>query len=89
MTDHATALLPVREVAEQDYILVTALANVRAAQHLAVALLPGVDGVFSSDEVREVLIRLARIQAKLTFKMGTTDERDLELAFGPKPKAGG
>lgn len=88
MDDAVKALLPVHRVSEQDYALVTTLCAVRSALHFASRLYPVVDGVFSADEINDVLSRLARIEAKLTFKMGTTDERDLALALALQPPAG-
>jgi hypothetical protein len=72
---------PTQKVSEADYILVTALATVRAALDVAREILPGVEGVVSADEVRAVLRGLHRMEAKLTFKMGTTDALDLALAL--------
>jgi hypothetical protein len=72
---------PLVSVPERHFCVVTALANVRAAFRVASELLPGVTGVYTDEEARRVLRGLRRIEAKLTFVMGTIDEDELALAL--------
>lgn len=64
-----------------EYSVPTLLANVRGAMHFVREAMPGVEGLIESGELREIALRLAKVEAKINFAMGTIDERDLKLAL--------
>lgn len=68
-------------VRERDFIIVHALASVRLASAAVSQAMPGVPGVVENDELREIALRLSKVQAKINFAMGTIDEDDLKLAL--------
>lgn len=66
-----------RYVCEEDYTLVAALTNVRAAEHFVRELFPFIDGVVTREDLTVIARRLAKINARLLFKMGTIDAEAL------------
>lgn len=66
---------------ELEFSVPTLLANVRGAIHFVREAMPGQEGLIENDELREIALRLAKVEAKINFAMGTIDEDDLKLAL--------